>query len=41
MDLRTFHATAPNASDRPRVMVTERFVRADLVGEIARAAEWT
>jgi hypothetical protein len=34
MDLRTFHSGAPNASDRPRVMVTDRFVRADLLGEI-------
>ncbi|MFI4973515.1 MAG: phytanoyl-CoA dioxygenase family protein [Caulobacterales bacterium] len=40
MDLRTFHAAAPNASGRPRVMVTDRFVRADLVPEIARASGW-
>ena len=37
MDLRIFHAGAPNASSGPRVMVTDRFVRADLMGEIAEA----
>jgi hypothetical protein len=41
MDLRTFHAGAPNASDRPRVMVTDRFVRADLLREIAEAWGWS
>ncbi len=40
MDLRTFHSGAPNASDRPRLMVTERFVCADGVREIAEAAGW-
>lgn len=40
MDLRILHAAAPNASDRPRLMVTHRFVRADLMGEMAAAFGW-
>lgn len=40
MDLRTLHAAAPNASDRPRLMATHRFLRADLMSEIAAAFGW-
>jgi ectoine hydroxylase-related dioxygenase (phytanoyl-CoA dioxygenase family) len=40
VDLRVLHAGAPNARDRPRVMATRRFVRADLVKEIAAAYGW-
>jgi ectoine hydroxylase-related dioxygenase (phytanoyl-CoA dioxygenase family) len=31
MDLRTLHAVASNAAARPRLMITYRFVRADLI----------
>lgn len=41
MDLRVLHAAAPNASDRPRLMATHRFLRADLMPEIAAAFGWT
>ena len=27
MDMRSLHTIAPNAADKPRVMVTERFVQ--------------
>jgi hypothetical protein len=37
MDLRVLHATAPNASDRPRIMVTSRYHRSDLREEVAEA----
>ncbi len=40
MDLRVLHAAAPNATDRPRVMVTHRFLRADLMDEVAAAYGW-
>ena len=40
MDLRVLHASAPNAGDRPRVMVTHRFERADLLPEVAEAWGW-
>jgi ectoine hydroxylase-related dioxygenase (phytanoyl-CoA dioxygenase family) len=40
MDLRTLHAGAPNAGDRPRVMATHRFVRADAAAELADALGW-
>ncbi|HLY78925.1 MAG TPA: phytanoyl-CoA dioxygenase family protein [Caulobacteraceae bacterium] len=40
LDLRTLHSGAPNAADRPRMMITDRFVRADLVGEIAALYGW-
>jgi ectoine hydroxylase-related dioxygenase (phytanoyl-CoA dioxygenase family) len=40
-DLRVLHAAAPNASDRPRVMVTDRFVPAELVPAISAAYGWT
>lgn len=33
MDLRVLHAGAPNATKRPRMMATHRFLRADLVRE--------
>ncbi|HEY1752670.1 MAG TPA: phytanoyl-CoA dioxygenase family protein [Caulobacteraceae bacterium] len=41
VDLRTLHVGAPNASDRPRMMVTHRFMRADVMREIAEAYGWT
>jgi len=41
MDLRLLHTGAPNASDRPRMMATHRFLRADLVREVARGFDWT
>jgi hypothetical protein len=40
MDLRMLHTGAPNTSDRPRVMATHRFVRADAIVELAKALEW-
>ena len=40
MDLRVLHASAPNAGDRPRVMLTHRFERADLLSEAAEAWGW-
>jgi len=39
-DLRVLHATAPNASDRPRMMATYRFMPEDVVRELAEAFEW-
>jgi ectoine hydroxylase-related dioxygenase (phytanoyl-CoA dioxygenase family) len=36
VDLRTLHAVAPNAVARPRMMVTHRFVRADLTAAMAK-----
>ncbi|HLZ82926.1 MAG TPA: phytanoyl-CoA dioxygenase family protein [Caulobacteraceae bacterium] len=41
VDLRVLHAGAPNAKDRPRVMLTHRFERADLLSEVAEAWGWT
>jgi ectoine hydroxylase-related dioxygenase (phytanoyl-CoA dioxygenase family) len=41
MDLRVLHAASPNASVRPRIMATHRFVRADLMGELAQAFGWS
>jgi ectoine hydroxylase-related dioxygenase (phytanoyl-CoA dioxygenase family) len=41
MDLRVLHAAAPNCSDRPRLIATHRFLRADLMPEIATAFGWT
>lgn len=32
IDLRTLHSGAPNAAERPRMMVTDRYLRADLIG---------
>lgn len=40
IDLRCLHAPAPNAAGRPRMMVTHRFPRADLMGEVAAAYGW-
>ncbi len=40
MDLRLLHAAAPNASDRPRLMATHRFARADLIRESAKGFGW-
>jgi ectoine hydroxylase-related dioxygenase (phytanoyl-CoA dioxygenase family) len=41
MDLRTFHSASPNAAEVPRLMVTQRFIRKDVAGEIAEAHGWT
>jgi hypothetical protein len=41
MDLRTLHASAPNTSNVPRLMMTHRFVRADVADELAEAYGWT
>jgi hypothetical protein len=41
MDLRTLHASAPNTSSSPRLMMTHRFVRADVADELAEAYGWT
>jgi hypothetical protein len=40
IDLRTLHTGAPNAADRPRMMFTHRFMRADLLREMAQAYGW-
>jgi ectoine hydroxylase-related dioxygenase (phytanoyl-CoA dioxygenase family) len=40
-DLRLLHTAAPNATDRPRVMVTHRFVRAGVMRELAEGFEWS
>ena len=40
VDLRVLHASAPNAGDRPRVMLTHRYERADLLSEVAEAWGW-
>jgi hypothetical protein len=40
MDLRTFHSASPNAAEVPRVMLTQRFIRRDVVREIAEAHGW-
>jgi hypothetical protein len=39
-DLRVLHTAAPNATDRPRMMATHRFVRADVVQELNEAYGW-
>ncbi len=41
VDLRILHAAAPNASERPRIMATHRFVRADLMPALAAAFGWS
>jgi len=41
MDLRLLHTAAPNATERPRMMATHRFLRTDLVREVARGFDWT
>jgi len=40
MDLRLLHSAAPNASPRPRMMATWRYLRAALVEEIAAGFGW-
>ena len=40
MDLRALHTSAPNAAGHPRIMATHRFVRADLVQELAETFGW-
>jgi hypothetical protein len=40
IDLRLLHSAAPNASQRPRMMATWRYLRADLVDEIAAGFGW-
>jgi hypothetical protein len=39
-DLRVLHAIAPNATDRPRIMATHRFIRTDVLHELAAAFGW-
>ncbi len=41
LDMRMLHAGAPNASTRPRIMVTHRFWRADLMQELAEVYGWS
>jgi ectoine hydroxylase-related dioxygenase (phytanoyl-CoA dioxygenase family) len=40
IDLRLLHSAAPNVSDRPRIMATHRFVRTDVMPELAAAYGW-
>jgi hypothetical protein len=40
-DLRLLHTSAPNATDRPRVMATHRFARADVMQELAEGYGWS
>jgi ectoine hydroxylase-related dioxygenase (phytanoyl-CoA dioxygenase family) len=39
-DLRVLHAGAPNATERPRMMLTFRYERSDLLREVADAFGW-
>jgi Phytanoyl-CoA dioxygenase (PhyH) len=39
-DLRVLHTGAPNATDHPRTMATQRFVRADVVEELTQGYGW-
>jgi len=39
-DLRVLHASAPNASDRPRMMATYRFMPGNVVREMVEAYGW-
>lgn len=41
VDLRVLHAGAPNACARPRMMATHRFMRADVMKELAEAYGWS
>lgn len=41
VDLRALHAAAPNATAHPRMMLTHRFIRADLARELAQAYGWS
>lgn len=40
VDLRVLHSASPNASARPRVMLADRCLRADLMAELAAAFGW-
>ncbi|HKN02096.1 MAG TPA: phytanoyl-CoA dioxygenase family protein [Candidatus Binataceae bacterium] len=40
MDLRVLHVGSPNASERPRMMLTFRYERSDLLREVADAFGW-
>jgi len=40
VDLRVLHSGAPNAAPRPRMMLTYRFARADLMRDMAEAFGW-
>ena len=40
MDLRMLHVGSPNAADRPRMMLTFRYERSDLLQEVATAFGW-
>jgi hypothetical protein len=40
MDLRTFHTASHNAAEVPRVMITQRFIRREVVREIAEGMGW-
>jgi ectoine hydroxylase-related dioxygenase (phytanoyl-CoA dioxygenase family) len=39
-DMRLLHSKSPNASDRPRLMLTHRFFRSDAIVELAEAFGW-
>jgi len=41
MDLRVLHAGGPNAAERPRMMLTFRYERSDLLHEVADAFCWS
>ena len=40
MDLRVLHVGSPNATERPRMMLTFRYERSDLLREVADAFGW-
>jgi hypothetical protein len=40
MDLRVLHVGSPNITDRPRMMLTFRYERSDLLQEVAEAYGW-
>jgi hypothetical protein len=40
MDLRVLHVGSPNAAERPRMMLTFRYERSDLLHEVASAFGW-
>jgi hypothetical protein len=41
MDLRVLHTGSPNATERPRMMLTFRYERSDLLREVAEAFGWS
>ena len=41
MDLRVLHVGGPNAAERPRMMLTFRYERSDLLREVADAFGWS